>query len=154
LAVIALSALIRETTPVWSALWLWSPLPLVALAMPVVVNIWRKPGPDPLGPKFQAIADHPVRAALEHHAGRWRDGWLMVAPWGACIAACVAFSWPLLVLVVLAYLQLLIATDTVRLLHHAAGPALALTAAQVIPVEWLLLAVVVHVVWWRSPERV
>jgi len=34
------------------------------------------------------------------------------------------------------------------------GPALALAAAQVIPTQWLLLACVVHVVWWRKPELI
>jgi hypothetical protein len=153
-AIIAMSALIRETTPVWSALWLWSPLPLVALAVPLIIGLVRKPGPDPLSAQFQHIADHPIRSALEHHAGRWRDGWLMVAPWGVTIAALLAPSWPLALLLVLTYLQLLIATDTVRLLHHAAGPLMALTAAQVIPAQWLLIAVAVHVVWWRKPERI
>lgn len=154
LLVVALSATIRETTPVWAALWLWSPLPLVALAVPALIGAVRRHGPDPLGERFQQIADHPVRSALEAHSGRWRDGWLMVAPWGVCLAALTASSWPLVALLAAAYMQLLIATDTVRLLHHAAGPLMAVTAAQVIPMQWLLLAVVVHVVWWRQPERV
>lgn len=152
-AVIAVSALIRETTPVWSALWLWSPLPLVALVVPLVVNRLRPVGPDPLV-QFQHITDHPVGSALAAHRGRWRDGWLMVAPWGLTIAALSAPSWPLVVCLVLAYCQLLVATDTVRLLHHAAGVPMALIAAQTIPERWLLLAVVVHVVWWRQAERV
>jgi hypothetical protein len=42
----------------------------------------------------------------------------------------------------------------VRLIHHAAGPVMAVAAAQTIPVEWLLLACVVHVAWWRTPERI
>jgi hypothetical protein len=54
----------------------------------------------------------------------------------------------------LAYAQLLIATDSVRLYQHAAGPVLAVAAAQVVPVAWLPLAVVVHVVWWQTPERI
>jgi hypothetical protein len=40
----------------------------------------------------------------------------------------------------------------VRLLHVAAGPAMAFAAVQVIPEQWLLLAVVLHVMWWRQPE--
>ena len=42
----------------------------------------------------------------------------------------------------------------VRLLHTAAGPPVALAAAQVIPPHWLLLACVVHVVWSRKPELI
>lgn len=148
------AASIRETQPVWVALWTWSPLPLVALAAPLVRSIVVKPAADPLGAQFQAIADHPIRAALVAHHGRWRDGWLLVAPWGVCLAALYQPGWPLLVLLAVTYLQLLVATDTVRLLHHAAGPVMAATAAAVVPPAWLLLAVVAHVVWWRTPERI
>lgn len=151
---ICLAASIKETIPVWVALWCWSPWPLVALVVPAVVQLLHKPGPDPLGPQFQRIADHPVRTALEHHAGRWRDGWLLVAPWGVTLVALYEPEWRLLVVLAVAHAQLLIATDTVRLVQHAAGPAMAVAAAQTIPTEWLLLAVVAHTFWLRKPERV
>lgn len=151
---VAVAAAIRETSPVWAALWAWHPAFLVALIVPAVTGVVRRPGPDPLGDKFQWIADHPFRSALDAHQGRWRDGWLMVAPWGACLAALLEPTWPLLAILGLAYCQLVVATDTVRLLHHAAGPAMAVTAANVIPERWLLLIVAVHVVWWLTPERV
>lgn len=154
IAVLCVAAGIRETAPVWSALWLWSPLPLVALAPVLIRAMVAKTGPDPLGPKFDEIAAHPVRSALGAHRGRWRDGWLMVAPWGICLAALYQPDWRLLVVLALAYVQLLIATDTVRLVHHAAGPVMAVAAAHVLPVPWLLLAVVVHTVWWWTPERI
>jgi len=35
-----------------------------------------------------------------------------------------------------------------------ASPLMALGAVTVIPDRWLLIAVVVHVVWWRKPEVV
>ena len=152
--VIAVAACIRETAPVWSALWLWSPLPLIALCVVACRALIAKPGIDPLGPKFQAIADHPVKAALAAHRGRWRDAWLMVAPWGVCLAGLVGSDWRLWLVLALAYAQLLIATDSVRLYQHAAGPVLAVAAAQVVPVAWLPLAVVVHVAWWQTPERI
>lgn len=151
---IAIASTIRETAPVWAALWVWSPWPLLALIVPAVAAVVRTPGPDPLGPQFQWIADHPVRAALQHHSGRWRDAWLLIAPWGVCLAALVEPSWQLIVVLVVAHLQLLVATDTVRLVQHAAGPPMAIAAAQVIPMQWLLVACVAHVVWWRTPERV
>jgi len=154
-AVLAVAASIRETVPVWAALTVWSLWPLLALAVPAVAWVLIKPSKlDPLGEPFQTIADHPFRTALEHHAGRWRDGWLMVAPWGVCLAGLVGADWRLILILAIAYLQLLVATDTVRLLQHAAGPALAAAAAQNIPPSWLLLAVVIHVVWFRAPERI
>lgn len=109
----------------------------------------------PVGVKFDAIAAHPIRAALAAHRGRWRDGWLMVAPWGACLLALHGTpTWPIVAVIVVAYLQLLVATDTVRLLHHAAGPPLAAAAAVTIPVAWLPLACIAHVAWWYKIERV
>jgi hypothetical protein len=151
---VTMAATIRETAPVWAALWLWSPWPLIALIAPAIAAMVRTPGPDPLGARFQHIADHPVRSALEHHAGRWRDAWLLVAPWGVCLAALHEPDWRLLVVLAVAYGQLLVATDTVRLIHHAAGPPMAVAAAVAIPPAWLVLAVVCHVVWWRPPERI
>ena len=154
-AVLAAGALVRETVPVLAALWSWSLLPLAGLVVVAVVALVRKPGPDPTGhPNLQYIADHPVRSALDAHRGRWRDGWLMVAPWGVCLLALTDLSWPLVVALVAAYGQLLAATDTVRLVQHVAGPPMAVAAVSVLPPQWWVLAVVVHAVWWRIPERV
>lgn len=143
----------RETSPVWTSVWLWNPWPLLLLVFPAITHLVRKPGPDPLGEKFQQIADHPIRSSLTFHRGRWRDAWLMVAPWGVCLAALYQPTMQLVVLLVLAYGQLLVTTDTVRLYQHAAGPLMAATAASVIPAGWLWIALAAHVVWWRTPER-
>jgi hypothetical protein len=56
--------------------------------------------------------------------------------------------------VVVGHAQLLVATDTVRLLATTAGPAMALGAATNLPANWLLLAVVLHTWWWRQPELI
>jgi hypothetical protein len=151
---VAVAATIKETAPVWAALWVWSPWPLVALVVPAVAMLVRRAGPDPLGPEFQAIADHPVRSAWTAHRDVWRNAWVMVAPWGLCLAALVGMDWRLGVVLAVAYAQLLVATDSVRLYQHGAGPAMALAAVQVIPPAWLPLAVAAHVVWWMTPERI
>lgn len=145
---------IKETTPIWIALWAWSWIPLLGLAAPLIRAALVKPGPDPIGGKFQEVADHPIRAALASHAGRWRDARLMVAPWGVCLAALYDVDWRIVVLLALAYAQLLVATDTVRLYQHAAGPAMASAAALTVPLGWLWLAVVAHSVWWFNVERI
>ena len=145
---------VKESAPVWAALWAWSPWLLIGLIPVAIRALTVKPGPDPLGEQFQRIADHPIRTALEHRRGRWRDAWLMAAPWGIGLLALVDPSPQLLAVLVVAHLQLLVATDTVRLVHHAAGPVVAAAAVAHVPVEWLLFAVVAHVVWWRVPERV
>jgi hypothetical protein len=151
---LVLAASVKESAPVFAALWLWSPWPLIALVLPALWHLFNKPGPDPLGARFDAIAAHPVRSSMTAHAGRWRDGWLMVAPWGACAAALYQPTWQLAATLVVAYGLLLVATDTVRLYQHAAGPVIAATAASVLPPAWLPLILAAHVVWWRTPERI
>lgn len=153
---IVVAACIKETSPVFAALWAWHPLMLIGLAAPLVASFFRKPELDPITaqPIMQEVHDHPVRTAIREHRSQWRDGWVMVGPWGACLAALYAPSWQIAAVILVAYLQLLVATDTVRLLHTAAGPLLAVTAAQVLPVEWLPLACVAHVVWWWKVELI
>lgn len=152
---VCIAAGFRETSPVLVALWCWSPLPLVGLVAVAVAALIRHPGMDPItsqNPVLRHVHDHPIRSAIEHHNGRWRDAWLMVAPWGVTLAALLDPTPALIATLIVAYAQLLLATDTVRLYQPVAGPLMALGAATVIPSQWLLFAVVVHVVWWRRPE--
>lgn len=155
-AMIVVSAAMKETMPVWAALWCWSLWPLVALLAPAVAFLVVRSELDPITalPALKAVHDHPIRTAIEAHKGRWRDAWLMVAPWGVCLLALHDPSWPLAACLVLAYAQLLVATDSVRLFQTAAGPSVALAAAAVIPTAWLLPAVVAHAFWWRRPEMI
>jgi hypothetical protein len=152
------SGTVKESAPVVAALAAWSVVPLVGLAAPLVRHLWCRHrgliGEDPLGPRFQAITDHPFRSSLEAHAGRWRDGWLWVAPWGVCLVALYAPTPQVVVALAASWAVVLVATDTVRLQHHMAGPVMAAAAVSNIPVGWLALAVVLHVAWFRAPERI
>lgn len=78
----------------------------------------------------------------------------MVAPWGVCLVALARPTVPLIAVLIVAYAQLLVATDSVRLFQTAAGPPMALAAAALIPTPLLLPAVVVHTFWWRRPEMI
>lgn len=157
-AVSLLAASIKETGPVVACLAGWSLWPLVGLVAVVVraVYIRRTRGPvsDPCGPRFDEIAAHPFRSALAAHRGRWRDARLMVAPWGVCLVALYRPGWPVVIALLVAYGQLLVATDTVRLYSHLAGPVMAAAAVHNLPTEWLLVAAVAHIAWWRVPERI
>lgn len=146
------AATVKESAPVWAALWAWHPILLVGLAAPLVRSVLARPALDEVTakPVLREIHDHPVRTALR--ARRWRDGWVMAAPWGVGLAALLNPSPQLVVAVVVAHLQLLVATDTVRLLHTAVGPLVAVAAVQVIPPQWWPVAVVAHVFWFRTPE--
>lgn len=152
-----LAATIKEQAPVWVAVWAWSPVPLVALAAPLVRHLLHRPGMDSVtsaNPVLADVHDHPIATAIEAHRGRWRNAWVMVAPWGVGLAGLLHLSPSLVVALVLAYAQLIVATDTVRLYQSAAGVPVALAAAQVIPTPWLALAAVLHAFWWRTPETI
>jgi hypothetical protein len=152
----AVAASFKESAPIWVALWAWSPWPLLALVVPAVVQLVRRPALDEVTqhPVLLRVHDHPFRSAVEHRAGRSRDAWLWVAPWGATLAALVPPDVRTLAALAVGHLQLLVATDTVRLLATTAGPAMALGAATNLPAEWLVVAVVVHTWWWRQPELI
>lgn len=154
--VVLVAASVRETAPVAVALWCWSPLPLVGLVVPAVTALVRRPQLDEVTaqPLLRHVHEHPVRSALEHHRGAWRDAWQTVAPWGATLASLLALTPQVVVTVVVAHLQLLVATDNVRLTQTLAGPVVALAAAQVFPPHWLPLVVVLHAAWWRQPVLV
>jgi hypothetical protein len=152
----AVAASFKESAPIWVALWAWSPWPLLALVVPAVVQLVRRPVLDEVTqhPVLLRVHDHPFRSAVEHRVGRSRDAWLWVAPWGATLAALVPPDIRTLAALAVGHLQLLVATDTVRLLATTAGPAMALGAATNLPAEWLVVAVVVHTWWWRQPELI
>ena len=67
------------------------------------------------------------------------------------LAALLAPTPQLVVTVACAYGLLVVVTDTVRVYQAVAGPVVCLTAAAVVPPQWLLLAVVCHAVFWRDP---
>ena len=152
--ILTVGAMIRETVPMVAALLAWHPIALVALLAPVVCQIIRTPAATSGVPEWDAITAHPIRAGIAYHAGRWRDARLMVLPWGVCLAGLYAPTPRIVAIVLVAYLQLLVATDTVRIVQHVAGPALSLAAAATIPVEWLPLAIIAHTFWFIIPERI
>jgi hypothetical protein len=156
LVLVLWSATAKESMPVWVALWCWSLWPLVGLAAVAVAAVVRRPALDLVTarPDLKRVHDHPVRTAFEHRQGRWRDAWLWLAPWGATLAALVPPSPQVLVTLAVAHLQCLVATDQVRIVQLAAGPVMALAAAQHIPTSWLVLTVLVNFFFWWKPETV
>lgn len=150
---VVIAGCIKETSPVFAALWAWHPLMLVGLAAPVVASFFRKPAVDEVTaqPLLKHVHDHPVESAFEHHVGKWRDP-RMVLQWGGCLAALYRPSWQVAAVLAVAYAQLVVATDLYRLVHTAAGPLVALVAVQQVPVPWLAGLCAVSVVWWLRPE--
>ncbi len=90
LVVLAWATYVKETSPVWVALWAWTAWPLVALVFPLVTWFAIRPEVDPVtrdNPVLLRVHEHPIRSSFEHHRGQWRNAWFMVAPWGVCLAA-------------------------------------------------------------------
>jgi hypothetical protein len=152
-ALILVAGSIKETSPVFAALWAWHPLLLIGLLAPAVIAVFNRSELDQVTaqPVLSRVHDHPVRSAWEHHAGKWRDP-RMVVQWGPCLAALYRPTWQVAAVVAVAYAQLVVATDLYRLVHVAAGPLLAVAAVQVVPVQWLAVAAVAGCVWWLRPE--
>jgi hypothetical protein len=135
-----------EKAPIWAAIFALQPLLLVGLAVPIIRRIFWKPAPiDPKDPL--AWTFHPFEAGQRGHKERWREPYLMLTPWGACLVLLVSPSfWPLLALA-FGYGLLLVATDSVRLYQQAA-PAVCVSAALLIPEPWLLPVLAGH---WFNP---
>lgn len=145
------AGMVKETAPIFAALWAWHPLLLIGLAAPALVSLVRRPGMDELtgSPELREIHDHPIRTAWTYRRDR---GWLLAPalwlhPFGVTLAGFVAMSAQAAVTVAVAATQCAVATDTTRLLATGAGPVLAIGAATWLPTEVLPLAVVLHVFW-------
>lgn len=157
LAILALAfaAEIKETAPVWAALWAWDPALLLALIFPLAALVAIRPELDPITaghPVLRRVHDHPIRTAFEHRRGRLRDAHLWVTPWGASLAGLYGLTPQVAATLAVAHAQAVVATDTVRPVQTAAGPVLAIAAAQVLPLQWLPLAALLSVFWWRQVE--
>ena len=145
--VLAIGACVSEKVPVFAALFAWEPLLLAGLLVPLTLYLVRTPGKiDPKDPLASTLR-HPIATGISAHAGKWRDPMAMALPWGAALAAlALPQPWWMLTLAV-ATAQLLVATDTVRLMQLAA-PVVCIGAAAVIPVDWAVPILVAH---WLNP---
>lgn len=151
IAVVLVAACVKESTPVFAALYAWNPLLLVGL-IPVAIRWLQKQGPDVSVVENDQCIAHPWRTGYQWHAHRLLEPQLMILPWGGLLAALGAVDWQLAATVAVAYAQLAVATDTVRLYQWAA-PVVALAAVNAVPAEWLPL-VAAFTVWnpWRGND--
>lgn len=128
------SGAVRETAPLFAAVWAWSPWPLLGL---LVTGWWR-----PRASSDISWLTRPYSEAWELRNRVGLDWTLYLRPWGAALAGLAAVpSWQMVTTLVLAHAQLFAAQDTIRLTAWAA-PVLVAAAVRVIPVEWIFFAVV------------
>lgn len=128
----------KETAPVFAAAWAWSPWPLVGLLAPAARAILRAPGPDT---QPGDTLKYPVRTAYSIH--RHQPFAWFVLPWGALVLGLAHPTAQLVVVLGLAYAQLLVAQDLVRL-YTWAWPVLASSMFAAVPRAWWLPVVVIH----------
>lgn len=138
----------KETAPLFAAAYAWSPWPLLGLCAPLV-RAWRskaEPAPTDDSAASRALRA-PIRTALEV---RRRQPFLWyVLPWGVLVVGLAHMTPQLAVVLALAYGQLLVATDLVRL-YQWAWPTLALCTFEAVPRRWWLLLIVLHL---ASPHK-
>ncbi len=127
----------KETAPLFAALWAWSLVPLCGLIAPTLRFVQRA-GDDVLDAENAWILKHPIQASRKYHKGF--QPWVWALPWGAALVGVGHMSWPLAAVLVAAYGQCLIATDTIRL-YQWAYPALAVAATRAVDARWWPLLV-------------
>lgn len=127
----------RESGPVFAALWAWHPVPLIGLVAVRLFPVPRLIPPDPSEPWLAKPFAYAL--ALRQHIGL--DRGLYVTPWGAALLGLAVPTWQMAAAVLVAHAQLFVAVDTLRLTVWAA-PVLVLGAAKIIPPAWWTLAIV------------
>lgn len=133
----------KETAPVFAALFAWNPLLLAGLIVPLLVRLTRTPGTFTVNEHHRWVLDHPIKASKQYHHCYLLDLHPnLITPWGGCVVALGAPSVQLITTLIVAYLQLIIATDTVRLYQWAA-PIVAVSAVSAVSWQWWSLLVVV-----------
>jgi hypothetical protein len=146
-AISVLGSCVSEKVSVFAALFALEPLLLAGALAPVIRFLTSEPGEvDPDEPNAETLM-HPFKSALRAHYGRWREPDRMIFPWGVGLLALMNPTPQLLAVLAVAYAQLLIATDVVRL-YQSASPIVCIIAASVVPVEWIPVALVAH---WFNP---
>ena len=148
LVAVVAGALISEKVPIWAAIFAWSPLLLVGLAIPLARRLLFKPAAVNENDRLSDTLTHPLRSGLESHRHFWRDPRVMLLPWGACLVAVIhPMGWWMAAALAAGYAQLLVATDTVRLYQQAA-PVVCVATALAVPLEWMPAVLVAH---WFNP---
>jgi hypothetical protein len=140
--VACVAGMVKESAPVFAALFAFSPWLLLALIPVLVRMVVVKPGIDVVtGPGIEDTLLHPFRTGVRFHKAMvLKRSEYLIAPWGGLLIALTVVDVRLALCLVVAYGQLLIATDTVRLYQWCA-PLVIVYAVACVPAPWLLLLV-------------
>ena len=135
LALAVVGGCVRETSPLFAALYAWNPLALLGLVAPAVRHLQRE-GPDILDAENAWILKNQFKAARKYHDPAIIPPPRYVLPWGAVIVALSNFSPQLGIALAASYAQMLVATDTVRL-YMWSWPVVLAAAVHAVPLSWL-----------------
>jgi hypothetical protein len=131
----------RETAPVWMAIYCWSPWPLAGL-LAVLPGALKARKVDPTSDNIWI--QHPVESALKARRGHWLAWQLVAVPWGVLLPLAVWHATPRVWLALaLAHLPWLATSDWNRIAAWAA-PVLAVAALSWHSDLWPLL-LLIHV---------
>ena len=145
LALLALSVLVHERTPIYTALMLWFftgsilPLAIGACAFALwftLVYQWM--------PKQQTgidYLDRPLKTSMQHHLPTLLNASVWLLPWGACLFAIAAADWRLAAYAVASYAACMVAMDRVRIYQAFPLPFI-VAALSVIPQAFIPLAII------------
>jgi hypothetical protein len=89
-----LGGCVRETVPIYAALYAWSPWPLVGLVAPALRLLW-KPGVE-RDERVAGLLRNPWRTSWERNKKGWTNWKVMVSPWAGFLFAAFNPSWQLL----------------------------------------------------------
>lgn len=132
---------IRETAPVWMAIYAWSPLPLIGL-IAVIPGALRARKVDPQADNLWI--QHPFETALKFRKGHWLAWQMVCIPWGVLLPIAVLHAdvkvW---VALAVAHLPWIATSDWNRISAWAA-PVLAVAALTWQSDLWPLL-LLIHV---------
>jgi hypothetical protein len=136
-ALALLAGCVKEPAPLFAAAFAWNPWLMLGMVAPLARMALCRPGPDVI--EYEGRAEslaHPLRTGWRWNGSRLRSlDPTLVWPWGGALAGLAALDVRLALVLALAYGQLLLATDSVRL-YQWAGPAMAVSAASVVPPAW------------------
>ena len=140
--VACVAGMVKESAPVFAALFAFTPWLLLALIPALVHIVMVKPGVDVVvEPGIEDTLRHPFRTGVRFHKAMVLErSEYLIAPWGGLLIALTVIDVRLALCVVVAYGQLLLATDTVRLYQWCA-PLVIVYAVACVPAPWLLLLV-------------
>lgn len=138
----------RETAPVFAAIYAWNPILLLGLVAPAARRLFFKPGDEP-DARVRELIEHPFQTGFLSTLPHVRAHW-MILFWGAGLACLFYPTWQLVVALAVAYAQILCA-------HVSGAQRLAFWAAPVVMLQASYAAthvlVVLLILTWFWPWR-